>query len=582
MLIDGYKMYDYILSGANKLISNEKTLNKINVFPIADGDTGTNMSFTMKNILARAEKDVSVGKTLKSISKVAIEESYGNSGTIIASFLYGMSEESMDKESITFEEFTSIVANSVKYAYEALAKPVEGTILTVMKAWAFYLKDNCKFYDNSIMLFQDSIVHSKIVLENTKTQLKELRDANLVDAGAKGFVYFIEGVFEYLKFGVSSKISMVESENNNLNIVHNSNIIDKYCSEFFLEKIVYDNKFIKDKLEKLGNSIILTDTGKYIKVHIHTDFPDKVSDILESSGNMIKVKIEDMSLQNAISNGKKQSIGVFADSIADLSTKFILENQIMIIPMQLTVDNKIRVDRININNGNVFSILNESKAYPKSSQPKDGDIKRTLEYLLEQYEYVIGVVVSDKMSGTYDKINNIVINNYKDRVFIINSKTNAAAQGLIVYDIVQKIKNGENIENIVADINQSLGRYKTFVQIPKLNYAVKSGRVPKVMGRITDLFKIKVIISIDEFGKGIVLKSSNLDKLILKINKETKIKNFNITYTGNRKLAVDYGKKLEKIFGKSPLFIEEASAVVAAFVGENSIGIGYREEDNDE
>ena len=138
--IDGNSIYNYFISGAQKLIYSEKDLNSINVFPVADGDTGTNLALTMKMIISDSKKDKDISKTLSSISDIATENAYGNSGMIFAQFLNGFAKETEFKAEISIQEFAEIAEKASEYAYEAVASPKEGTILSVMRDWSKSLK----------------------------------------------------------------------------------------------------------------------------------------------------------------------------------------------------------------------------------------------------------------------------------------------------------------------------------------------------------------------------------------------------------------------------------------------------------
>jgi hypothetical protein len=138
--IDGGRLYDFIVSGAGNIILNERSLNRINVFPVADGDTGTNLALTMRTIISKAVRNVSVGPTMDSISRIAIENAYGNSGMIFAQFLHGFADAVHHKEKLTLQEFAESSAHAVSFAYKAVAVPKEGTILTVMREWTEELK----------------------------------------------------------------------------------------------------------------------------------------------------------------------------------------------------------------------------------------------------------------------------------------------------------------------------------------------------------------------------------------------------------------------------------------------------------
>ncbi len=575
--INGYQLYDYITAGAKKIIVNQRYLNSINVFPVADGDTGSNLAFTMNNIIKKANRHESASKTLDSVAKYALEASYGNSGTIVASYLKGLASESVNKDKLSIKEFSHNLAKSVKYAYSSIATPQEGTILTVMREWGDYLLDNYKNTSDLRSLLNSSITYLTDVVNNTKEQLYELKQANVVDAGAKGFVYFIEGIYEFVSSGfVSDAVDEFKIPIEMLDLHQDLNF--RYCSEFDLEpNKSFDVKSIKKRMLTYGDSLIINDRESYYKIHIHTDDPEKVALFLRKYGKITGSKVDDMKIQYDVLNNKKSNIGIITDSIADLPTDFIEDNQIFVMPIQMIADGEIYLDRMTITTKNTFQVLKDSKVYPSSSQPTDSYIRKTLEYMMQHYDRVIGIFISSKMSGTYSKVKTIAEEIDKDRIKVIDSKANSGSQGLIVKKAVNAISDKKDFSEIIAEVEESIGRMKIFVEIPDLSYAVKSGRVPAIVGKVADLFKLRVIISIDKEGNGSVVKDRSLKKKIKKISQDKVVKDYVLIHSAKEKEVSEYIDFATKEIGFPPLFVNNVSAVISALVGKDSIGIAYEE-----
>jgi len=263
--MNGYQMYDFIAAGAKKVIANQKYLNKINVFPIADGDTGSNLAFTMNNIIRNSKRDKSVSKTLESIARYALEASYGNSGTIVASYFNGLAKETQNKDKITIHEFAKYLSRSVTYAYNSITTPKEGTILTVMREWGEYLIRNLENHTDLNSLFSSSVKYLGGVVEKTKTQLAELKQANVVDAGAKAFVYFIEGIYEFISTGTVNDKADSYSIPIEMMDLH-QDIVFRYCSEFDVVLFEHtDLDKIKEELNKYGDSLIVSERREFVK-----------------------------------------------------------------------------------------------------------------------------------------------------------------------------------------------------------------------------------------------------------------------------------------------------------------------------
>ena len=182
-LIDGNNWYYSFLSGAKKIIENQKHINKINVFPVPDADTGTNLASTLRSIIDNITPHHSFDRTAEAIADAALIGARGNSGIIFAQFLYGISNEMEGREKIDVDTFAEIMLSAVKYAYEAIANPIEGTMITVIRAWAeflYFIKDNV---DDFIKFLVAGLEKAQEALNNTTNQLQVLAKMNVVEIG---------------------------------------------------------------------------------------------------------------------------------------------------------------------------------------------------------------------------------------------------------------------------------------------------------------------------------------------------------------------------------------------------------------
>lgn len=581
--INGLHLYEYIISGATKMIQNEKYLNAINVFPVADGDTGSNLAYTMNNIIRYSDKNTSVSETMTSIATVALSSSYGNSGTIVAGYFNGLSTAVQGKHQLTHEELINALSDAVHSAYDAIASPKEGTILTVMREWSTYLKTHYKEHPNFEHLLQGSLVHAKHVLAKTKDMLKELREANIIDAGAKGFVYFIEGIFEYVKNGQVISSEQTADENQALEDMQHvhQEITARYCTEFILEKVtVPRNKIIK-ALEAVGDdSLIVSPFKDMVKVHLHIDNPEEAALVLRKFGTIVKTKVDDMKIQYTIANERKHTIGLITDSIADLPESFIEEHQITVIPLQMLIDGATYIDRVTLTSDNTYKMIDAARQYPSSSQPNETDIEKTLTYLRNHFDYVVGIFISSKMSGTIEKVKAVVTRMADDHIAVIDSKMNSGSEGLIVREAALDIEKGLSFNEIVEKAEERIKRVGIFVRIPDLNYATKSGRVPKVVGKVASIFNLKVVISIDAEGEGTVTKERHIYTAIKKLTSSQKIENYVIVHSSNPQGAQEAQEYFTREIGKPPLYINNVSAIIAAFIGKGAVGICFLKELN--
>ncbi len=208
--LDGSRLYNAIIAGGKAVIKNQAYLNKINVFPVPDADTGTNMASTMRSIMESSKVSRSLQSTLRSIADSALMGARGNSGIIFAQFFHGLSQELKDHHTISVTDFSRSVNNAITYVYDSILEPVEGTIITVMKDWAKAVEKNSEKTRDFVHLLSNSLKTARESLQNTPKQLKVLAEAGVVDAGAHGFVNFLEGISSFIQKGKLKSLSMVE------------------------------------------------------------------------------------------------------------------------------------------------------------------------------------------------------------------------------------------------------------------------------------------------------------------------------------------------------------------------------------
>jgi len=196
--LDGRNLYYAFIAGARKVIENQVELNRINVFPVNDGDTGTNLAATIRSVTESLHPHRSYKITADRIAEATLINARGNSGIIFAQFFYGLSNETGEFRSVTPKQFAESLKKSVSYVYAAVARPVEGTMLTVIKDFANHIyNSHNKFSDFNHMLSSSYEILKKS-LHETKSKLAVLGKNNVVDAGAKGFVLFFEGIMEFI------------------------------------------------------------------------------------------------------------------------------------------------------------------------------------------------------------------------------------------------------------------------------------------------------------------------------------------------------------------------------------------------
>ncbi len=589
-ILDGDELFNWFQYGTNEVSLNKKQLNDINVFPVADGDTGSNLVTTMQAMISLSGKQTSFHETLNNLSETALSHARGNSGILFASYINGLADFSNNYDIVTTEDFSIIAQNAVSELYKAISNPVEGTIISVIKEWANYLASHHNSYGNFKDLLESAYLHATQALDATKTQLSELSKYNVVDSGAKGFVIFLRGINAYLT-GNSPFIE--ESPSVDLGIISHEGFSGdfRYCTEVYFQldsntsPLNYQERLLHD-LKSFGDSLIVSPSHKHIRIHIHTNQPHKIVALIQNYGLIIEQKVDDMELQNAVQYHPISKIGLLTDSIADLPDEYKLSHQIHTLPIGLSFNDIIYLDKLTIQPEQLKSMLITTDNYPSSSQPSPYKIKQTIDSLLEIYSTLFIVSVSDKMSSTYSSISNI-ITPYLEKGYdirLIDSRLNSGAQGLLVQQACQLIENNTNPDEICQKLDKIISNSRILVCLHTLENAVRSGRVPNTVGKIGIKIGLRPIMTIDSNGNGtaygMALSQKSITKKIIKHLKKQKnnISSYNIVHSDNLKLAKEYEHVLTNLLGKPPAYISEISSVVTIHSGLGSVAVSYIKE----
>lgn len=307
--IDGQILMQMILAAVDKLNTEKAAIDSLNVFPVPDGDTGTNMSLTLNSagrfIGKLTDDEIIVSEVAKQMAYGALMGARGNSGVILSQILGGFANALSDKDTVDGASLTAGFASGVEDAYKAVAKPMEGTILTVAREASAYLSDHFTeelTVEECLKLYLEEGYRS---LARTPDILPVLKQAGVVDAGAKGLLVIIEGMLtglmgdtDYLP-PVMEETSRVDTEENFL--VDPDSIEFQYCTELIIKNTpgsVVDVNATKELLEQIGDSLLVVSTGDVTKIHVHTNHPGQVLEHGLVLGDLNDVKIENMKAQS--------------------------------------------------------------------------------------------------------------------------------------------------------------------------------------------------------------------------------------------------------------------------------------------
>lgn len=304
--MDGSLLKACFIHSAAVLRKNKSIVDALNVFPVPDGDTGTNMSLTMDQAAKELEKIDSgnLKKTVDALAWGSLMGARGNSGVILSQLFRGFAQSiSAHKEHIGTLDIADALRGGVDAAYRAVMRPVEGTILTVARETAEKMLQESKHIEDIEVMLENSIKHGKKVLEKTPKMLKVLEEAKVVDAGGKGFIIILSGMLEAIKNpNISLEYTETTVERETVNIEkptsYETELKFMYCTEFFITGDKMDTQQLRDQLIMIGDSIVVVGEEQLIKVHVHTNNPGQVLEMAVAMGELSDIKIDNMKLQH--------------------------------------------------------------------------------------------------------------------------------------------------------------------------------------------------------------------------------------------------------------------------------------------
>lgn len=399
--IDGAMLKQMLLSAAKFLEDNKESVNALNVFPVPDGDTGTNMSLTMqsaaKEILAL--KTDKLGEVAKALSKGSLKGARGNSGVILSQLFRGFAEFLKDYEQVDTVQFAKALMGGSDKAYKAVMKPVEGTMLTVARVTAEKSVKIANETKDFTGFFSRILDVAKDILDNTPNLLPVLKQAGVVDSGGMGVLYIMMGAANALDEDFDLDISSFDAKDISLpsfsDTDSSQSIEFGYCTEFFIKNLHpyikdEDIEKLKQKLERFGDSIVVVGDMDLIKVHFHTNMPGKGLQLGLRFGELSNIKIDNMREQHShnmeyaelamADNSPEKDFGILsvamgegiANLFKDLNADYIIEGGQTMNPSIediLNAANKVRAKEIFIlpNNSNI--VLSAKQAAELSDKP---------------------------------------------------------------------------------------------------------------------------------------------------------------------------------------------------------------------
>lgn len=514
--LDAPRLLRALTAGISNVFRRREYLNRINVFPVPDGDTGTNMAFTFKSILeaTATSPDERVDELMDHVAEAALDGARGNSGAIMAQYFHGFREAVAGRRLLTAEGLAEAAAAGAQAAWTAMSRPVQGTLPTVLEDFSRELSQRVADGVRDIrLLLRNGLERARESLANTPNQLPALKQAGVVDAGGQGFVDLIEGIWEFIEHGTLASAARFANLGADLRVDLGADLTGgeggvgehRYCTECVVERAAgagpIDRGAVMARLEQLDASSLVVAGGQdRVRVHIHVNNPAEVFLACEAFGAIRQQKADDMERQHGLLDHAGE-VAVVVDSGADIPPEEIERLRIHMVPVRLSFGDREYLDRVSLSAAEFYRMLSESAEAPLTSQPPAQDFARVYSLLTSHGYAVISVGLSQQLSGTTAAARQAAGRPDAGDVRVIDSLSATAGEGLLAMAAAEAAMAGMSADEIEALLTEWIPRTRVIGIADDLRWAVKGGRVPAWVKRLFGLFRLNPVLTANREGK---------------------------------------------------------------------------------
>ena len=602
--LDGPRLRRSLIAACDYAQGYREELNRINVFPVPDGDTGTNLALTVRAIAdhLRAGDARGVAEVAHEAAQAAVLGARGNCGMILSHFLLGFADDLSGLERIDTGRFATALNAGAVNLQEALETPVEGTILTVTRdtAEAAAASGDPDFAPLLELLLQEA----RGSLARTPDLLPVLKKAGVVDAGAKGFVSLLEGVLLFMNGDPLVSLASEAAQTDDAAAVARAEYPGeeeqyRFCTEALVRgEGLPTQGDAREVLRELGDSLIVIRSDDVLKVHVHTDEPEQVFTYLRGVGNLVTHKAEDMRAQHAAmeraADGHiqlaRRPVTVVTDSAADLPEEVVRAHGIHVTPLVLVDGDRTYRDGVDISAEEFHLRLASDAELPTTSQPAPADFLDTFGRAAEEGEAVVGVLAGSSLSGTFRSGEAAASRFHGAPVCLADSLGASLLQGLLVLKACELAELAWAPSDIVKEIDRIRTQSGILFTVDTFDRLIASGRIRRGRAFLGRVFGIKPILQLSVTGKvepvgkalGMDRAGDELMKLLRqRIPTGVEKVRFGVVHVGapdvvgpaTARLRAEYGDHVE-------ILTAPVTPVIATHLGTGAWGVAYVVEDD--
>jgi DegV family protein with EDD domain len=589
-LLTQKELKEMMLLSAKKIEEHKEEINKINVFPVPDQDTGNNMAKTLQGI-----KEAIGKKNFKDLSEIseaaldgALTTAQGNAGVIYTGFLAGFLPL-LDKNPVDAKKLAAAFEKGAERAKESIQNPKEGTILDVINTAAQTLKEESEKEKNIIDILKSVAEKSKEALLATREKMEIFRKANVVDAGGLAFLMILESYLEALEPSLAKAEAGKEKPSEKIR-----RFVQTLSNRFEVVALIKNPKFneeaIRQKLKSWGNCLDIVRVKDKMKIHIHTDYPEDVKKIIREAGQILSLREEDMAREVVGEESvRRVSIGIVTDDVAMLLPKITEKYKIEILPIRYNWP-----EEKDLPGENIYQKMREAEkrgvpATVKTTQINPKQYLEAYQKQLKEFDKVLCITLSSKLSGCYNSaLQAKEMSENPGKIFVLDSLMAASGQALLILKAVELIQEQREIKEILRELKELIPKIHTYVIFEDPKWIEGIGRITHSQANWVRRMKKINIHPLTELKNGLVCKSgvifasSSGEALFKKVLKESKkarregrkIRTV-IGHADKPEEAENLKKLLKEKIKAEVSFIAMGPTVVCAAAGPGTLLVGW-------
>lgn len=592
--LDGRRFRKLILAGVRSVSREREELDRINVFPVPDGDTGTNLTLTLRAIAdaVRPMKSRSLAEVAGVAAEASVLGARGNSGMLFSYLLLGFAQSVGEKLRVGSSEVAEAFSVAASRLHEALENPVEGTIVSVVRDMADAGIAGGKAGDGDLVPWMRDLQEAaERSLRRTRELLPALREAGVVDAGAKGIVVFFEGVLGLIEGRVETG-ALEESEPEfrppSLYFARESGAgadEGRYCTQVVIRGELPETPIIRKALTGSGTSTIIVRSGSVAKVHIHSDDPQEIIAILARFGSIESERIEDTLLAGTANH----HTAVLTDSASDLPCEWVERHGVHVVPMQVLVGEDVYRDGIDLQPDELLALMEDAGSrQPKTSQPTPAAFATAARDAIDHgAKELLGIFVSSALSGTCMSGAKVLRQFDEVPVEVIDSRSASLGVGLLVIRAIELLEQGYDLPALATELRRVRDQSNVFFTVDTMEYLFRSGRIGRTKALLGGMLGVKPILSLTPDGRVVPIGRARgreavveavFDLLDERLKGARQIR-FGVAHFGAEAVAERIAEMLRTRYAPREVLVGPASASLGVHTGPGTWALAYQIED---